>query len=145
MSKPKPIKELINQILTDRKEQLRKEIRIYEEKMHDTESYYGFGGVYGRQEKAKEAREHQLEELEEFESQLRRAKPTKKLWVYAFGCRECGTACMTTKEPFDSWHECPTCRKMVYLENVPSMELEVTESCQIGQWLRRIVWEVDKE
>lgn len=145
MSKPKPIKELINQILTDRKEQLKKEIRIYEEKMHDTESYYGFGGAYGRQEKAKELREHQLEELEEFESQLRRTKPTKKLWVYAFGCRECGTACMTTNKPFDSWHECPTCRKMVYLENVPSMELEVTETCQIGQWLRRIIWEVNKE
>lgn len=145
MSKPKPIKELISQILTDRKEQLRKEIGIFEEKMHDTSSYYGTGGAYRRQEKAKEDREAQLEELEEFEYQLKHTKPVKKLTVYAFGCHKCGSACMSTSKPFDSWHECPVCRQMVFLQDVPSMELEVTESCQIGQWLRRIIWEVDKE
>lgn len=34
---------------------------------------------------------------------------------------------MTTKVPFDDWHECPTCRQMIYLRNVSSHTIEIAE------------------
>ena len=141
MSKPKPIKERIQEIIDERRKQLAKEVELYERKMRDTASYYGVGGLYARQEKAKEERERQLEELEEFAYQLKRTKKIRSLKVYAFGCRSCGCACMTTIEPFDAWHECPTCRQMIHLSDLDSMTLEVTEDCKAGEWLKRVVWD----
>lgn len=141
MSKPKPIRERMQEIIDERRKQLTKEVELYERKMRDTARYYGIGGPYSRQERAKEERERQLKELEEFGEQLRRVKKTQKLRVYAFGCGNCGCACMTTIEPFDSWHECPTCRRMIHLNNLKSMTLEVTEDCKAGEWLKRIVWD----
>lgn len=96
-------------------------------KMYDTELYYGFGGPYCRQEAAKERREQELEEIEDFERQLQKATKHIKTTVYAFGCNKCGAVCMTTRIPFDDWHECPTCRQMIYLRNISPHTIEITE------------------
>lgn len=139
MSKRKPIKDCILTVISDRREQLEKEKQLYEEKMHSTQVYYGCGGPYMRQEAAMEKREKEIKELNEFESQILRYKPIKKLRVYAFGCRSCGSACMSTSKPFSDWHECPVCRKMIHLSDVPSKELEVTERSEMGEWLKRVI------
>ena len=121
------IKNQIQRIIDKRKQKLTKEIDEYEAKMRDTESYYGFGGPYYRQEAAKERREQELEEIEDFERQLRKATKHIKATVYAFGCGKCGAVCMTTRTPFDDWHECPTCRQMIYLRNVSPRTIEIVE------------------
>ena len=121
------IKNQIQRIIDKRKQKLTKEIDEYEAKMRETESYYGFGGPYYRQEAAKERREQELEEIEDFERQLRKATKHIKATVYAFGCGKCGAVCMTTRTPFDDWHECPTCRQMIYLRNVSPHTIEIAE------------------
>lgn len=72
-------------------------------------------------------RKRELEELGDFERQLQRATKHIKATVYAFGCGKCGAVCMTTKAPFDDWHECPTCRQMINLRNVSSHTIEIAE------------------
>lgn len=90
-------------------------------------SYYGFGGPHYRLEAAKERREQGLENLKDFERKLRKATKHIKTTVYAFGCGKCGAVCMTTKAPFNGWHECPTCRQMINLRNVSSHTIEIAE------------------
>lgn len=34
---------------------------------------------------------------------------------------------MTTKQPFDDWHECPTCRQMINLHNVKSKTIRIAD------------------
>ncbi len=121
------IKNKIQRIIDKRKQKLMKEIDEYKMKMYDTELYYGFGGPYCRQEAAKERREQELEEIEDFERQLRKATKHIKATVYAFGCGKCGAVTMTTKKPFDDWHECPTCRQMINLRDVSSHTIEIAE------------------
>lgn len=119
------IRDKIQKVVDKEKERLTRERDMYRKKMDDTETCYGFGGPYRRQEMACERREAQLEELEEFEDQLKKATKHIKADVYVFGCRRCGAVCMTTKEPFDDWHECPTCRGMVHLQNVPRKTIRI--------------------
>lgn len=71
--------------------------------------------------------EQELEEIEDFERQLQKATKHIKATVYAFGCGKCGAVCMTTKTPFDDWHECPTCRQMINLRDVSSHTIEIAE------------------
>lgn len=47
--------------------------------------------------------------------------------VYFFGCSKCGAVCMTTKQPFDDWHECPTCRQMINLHNAKSKTIRIAD------------------
>ncbi len=119
------IRDKIQKVIDKEKERLTRELDMYRKKMDDTEVYYGFGGPYRRQEMAYERREAQLEELEEFEDQLKKVTKHIEADVYVFGCKECRAVCMTTKEPFDDWHECPTCRKMIYLQNVPRQTIRI--------------------
>lgn len=120
----KNIKERCMDIVAQQRAQLEKEIELYEEKMHDTESVYGFGGAYSRQERARDARAAQLEELETFEEQLKSTHRTRKVGMYVIGCNKCNTVFMTLKEPFDDWHECPTCRGMLFVKTPKKYELE---------------------
>ena len=80
--KRQSITERVRGILKARKEQLEKEIKYWRHKMNDTESFWGMGGPYRRQEQALEAREAELEELEEFERQLGRYTPKKEISMY---------------------------------------------------------------
>lgn len=121
------LKDRIQLIIDQRRQQLEKERDEYEKKMRDTMVCYGCGGAYGRQEAAMQKREEQLEELEDLEKQLRRTTRHIEANIYVFGCKNCGALTMTTREPFDDWHECPTCRHMVYLQKVPRTTIRIAE------------------
>ena len=61
---------------------------------------------------------------------------TLETGVYFFGCNKCGTVCMTTKLPFDDWHECPTCRQMIHLNNVRRKVIRIADDGQA--WLEML-------
>lgn len=126
------LKDRIQLIIDQRRQQLEKERKEYYDKMHDTMQYYGCGGAYRRQEAAMQKREEQLEELDDFEKQLRRTTRHIEADIYVFGCQNCGAVTMTTRNPFDDWHECPTCRHMVYLQKVPRRTIRIAEDG--GAW-----------
>ena len=121
------LKDRIQKVIDQRRKQLIKERDEYERKMYDTESYYGLGGAYRRQEAARDKREEQLNELDDFEKQLKNTTRHFETTVYFFGCSKCGAVCMTTKQPFDDWHECPTCRQMINLHNVKSKTIRIAD------------------
>lgn len=121
------LKDRIQKVIDQRRTQLIKERDEYERKMHDTVSYYGLGGAYRRQEAARDKREEQLNELNDFEKQLKNTTRHFEATVYFFGCNKCGAVCMTTKQPFDDWHECPTCRQMINLHNVGSKTIRIAD------------------
>mgnify|MGYP000807510729 FL=1 len=98
------LKDRIQKVIDQRRATLLKERDKYEEKMHDTMSFYGVGGAYRRQEAARDKREEQLNELADFEKQLRNTTKHFEAAVYFFGCNKCGTVCMTTKLPVSYTH-----------------------------------------
>ena len=124
------LKDRIQKVIDQRRATLLKERDKYEEKMRDTMSFYGVGGAYRRQEAARDKREEQLNELNDFEKQLKSTTKHFETNVYFFGCNKCGTVCMTTKLPFDEWHECPTCRQMIYLHNVRRKAIRIADDGQ---------------
>lgn len=126
------LKDRIQLIIDQRRQQLEKERKEYYDKMYDTMQYYGCGGAYRRQEAAIQKREEQIEELDDFEKQLRRTTRHIKADIYVFGCQNCGAVTMTTRKPFDDWHECPTCRHMVYLQKIPRTTIRIAEDG--GAW-----------
>ena len=121
------LKDKIQKLIDRRRAQLIKEREEFEDKIRDTMSFYGLGGPYSRQEAAKEKREEQLVELADFERQLKNTTKHFEATVYFFGCNDCGAVCMTTKQPFDDWHECPTCRKMINLHNVGRKTIRIAD------------------
>ena len=127
------IKNQIQRIIDKRRQKLTKERDEYEAKMRDTESYYGFGGPYMRQEAARDKRDKQLEELEDFEKQLKATTRHIETKLYVFGCRECGTVTLTTKQPLDAWHECPSCRQMIYLDKIKPQKILIAENEECWQ------------
>lgn len=127
----KSVKEKLSAVIRQERKRLEKERDYYTAKMHDTEEYWGCGGPYARQEAAKVRREMELVDLADFESQLKTATRHIHAGVYFFGCRKCGAVTITTKQPFSDWHECPACRRMINLSNVPSTEIRIADD---GQW-----------
>ena len=121
------LKDRIQKVIDQRRATLLKERDKYEEKMRDTMSFYGVGGAYRRQEAARDKREEQLKELADFEKQLKNTTRHFEATVHFFGCNKCGSVCMTTKYPFDDWHECPTCRQMIYLHNVARKTIRIAD------------------
>lgn len=132
--KRQSIADRVRGILGARKEQLNKEIRDWQHKMADTESYWGFGGPYKRQEQALEAREKELEELEEFERQLGRYIPHIEVEMYGFHCRNCGNVILSKTQPLGEWHECPVCKKMVYNNSPDRKKFRIEDEGQF--WLK---------
>lgn len=127
------IKARVQQVIRQRRAQLEKEVKLYEEKMHDTESVFGFGGAYRRQEEARDRRQQQLYELDDFEEQLRSVTKHIEVDLYFFGCRSCGAVCFTTREPFSDWHECPTCRQMINLNQCSSRRVKIVDEGAMWQ------------
>lgn len=123
--KAKPIKDVMQRIIDDRRAQLEKERDKYRQKMHDTQYYYGCGGPYMRQEAAMEKREKELDELKRFEYQLRHTVKTKVVGLYVMGCRHCHSVFFSTQSPFNDWHECPACRGMNFITQVPRQDVEI--------------------
>lgn len=132
--KRQTITDRVRQILRARKAQLEKEIQEWKHKMCDTESYWGFGGPYKRQEEALGRREKELEELEEFERQLGQYTPHKEISMYAVYCRNCGTIAMSSQQLTGEWHECPCCKKMIYDNNPERKTFRIEDEGQL--WLK---------
>lgn len=130
------IRDRVAAIIQQQRQTLQGEIKEYRAKLYDTESYWGCGGPYHRQETAIERREKQLEELNDFEEQLRNAKKHQNVSMYIFGCRNCGSITMTSRQPFDDWHECPVCRNMVHLQKLPSIEFQIADTGEA--WMEQL-------
>ena len=60
----------------------------------------------------------------------------RRVGIRKMGNNGCGTVCMTTKLPFDDWHECPTCRQMIYLHNVRRKTIRIADDGQV--WLEML-------
>lgn len=121
------IKERVGKIIDQKRTRLKKERAEYEQKLRDTRSYYGVGGPYRRQEAAIEARNQKLSELDDFEKQLNETTKHIKTRLWFFKCNSCGAICMTTLKPFSDWHECPTCRNMIYLNNIKDKVVRIAD------------------
>lgn len=116
----KPIKELLEQIITDRKQKLNAEIEDLRQRQHEDEFVFGMGGAYRRKEKAIECREQQIEELENTRLQLKELVQLKDVRYYKMHCRHCGNTFTSILTPSGDYHECPCCKKMIY-DNAPTV------------------------
>ncbi len=124
------ISERISRIIEKEKNRLTNEIRIFENKRADVESYYGFNGPYTRIVKAIESREAKLEELKDVEAQFQKIKKHISVPMYVLGCQNCKTTFMTIRRPFDDWHECPTCRHMIMVKNPTRYTVSIEDDGQ---------------
>ena len=139
------IKKRVQRIIEQQRKRLLKEKEEYEQKLRDTMSYYGCGGPYRRQEAAIERREEQLEELNDFERQLNRTCRHITVDMYMMGCTSCGTVFMTAKQPFDGWHECPTCRRMIRCQDARRETIKLKDEEQSWTQILEEVIEEQKE
>lgn len=69
-----------------------------------------------------------VHKLNDFEKRLKNTTRHIKARVYVFGGQDCGAVTMTTKHPFNDWHECPTCRRMIHLQNLPQKTIQIAEN-----------------
>ena len=76
--KRKPLKEVIQKVLDDRKKILREEAEFYEDQARANSSYWGNGGPVGCQEKAAEKRRAETPEDRYFGTLMRRLKEEKE-------------------------------------------------------------------
>ena len=138
--KRKPLKEVIQKVLDDRKKILREEAEFYEDQARANSSYWGYGGPVGRQEKAAEKRRAEIEEVNQLEQQLRRSVNLKSIRVYSWYCVKCGAVTMTTRYPEDrrGWHECGCCRRMINDISIQDFEIETPEDRYFGTLMRRL-------
>lgn len=130
------LKDRMMGIIKQRRAALEKEIEFRRDKMHDTEEYWGFGGPYRRQEQALEKRIMQMAELDDLTEQLKSAKKHQSVTMYFFGCRHCRNVTMVTSKPFDDWHECPVCRKMIYLSHLESTCFQIVDTGK--EWIKSL-------
>ena len=135
--KRQSVSERIRGILNARKKQLEKEICEWQRKMDDTESYWGFGGPYRRQEQALDVRKKELYELEEFERQMGAYTPYIEVEMYGVYCRNCGNVVLSRAQPIGEWHECPSCKKMIYDNNPERKKFRVEDEGQF--WLKALI------
>ena len=136
--KRKPLKEVIQKVLDDRKKILREEATFYEDLARSNSSYWGYGGPVGRQEKAAEKRWAEIEEVNQLEQQLRRSVNLKSIKVWSWYCRDCGAVTMTTRYAKGDWHECGSCRHMLHESTVQDFEIETPEDRYFGTLMRRL-------
>lgn len=138
--KRKPLKEVIQKVLDDRKKILREEAAYYEDLAHANSSYWGYGGPVGRQEKAAEKRRAEIEEVNQLEQQLRRSVNLKSIRVYSWYCTDCGAVTMTTRYPnaCNEWFECGSCRRMIHASRIQDFDIETPEDRYFGTLMRRL-------
>lgn len=130
------IKERVGRIIQQQRKTLQGEIELYKEKLRDTESYWGCGGAYNRQQAAIDKREAQLEELDDFEMQLKHTAKHQEVTMYIFGCSSCKSITMVNRQPFDDWHECPVCRSMINLPTLKSKEFKIVDTGEA--WMEQL-------
>ena len=125
----KPIQDIIQKMLYDRKMKLNAEIKDLKIRQTQDMSVYGVGGAYGRKERAIEAREKQLKQLEEFQKSTANVITTEPWVTYHYYCKECNLHFWTARRKPDNkeYLECPLCYHLVF--NSPDKcELEVVKS-----------------
>lgn len=127
MRKPKNIKEVCFKMIDKQEQQLIKERDYYQQLAHDNSSYWGGNGPVRREERAVERRDEMLRELYSFRTQLYNTKKLIKIRVYAFGCKKCGCRWFTTVQPFSDWHECPSCRGMIFISEPTCVDAEIVD------------------
>ena len=138
----KPINERVALLIEKEKSRLEAEKKVFRRRLYDTEYDYGYGNrQYFKIEKALKRREEKLEELTDFENQFKQVKRHITVSMYVIGCRECNTVFMTVKKPISDWHECPTCRNMIYIANPKEYVLSVVND---GQFWTEMVKEALK-
>ena len=106
------LKDRLRNICVRERKRIKKEIAELADHLRDTNSIFGCGGAYSRQENAIFKREEMLQEIDDFERQLNSQQRLIPASMYVYGCRSCGAVVMTSAQPTDDWHECPACRKM---------------------------------
>jgi len=126
--------DVVKALIAKRKARLQAEIKEWQRKMHDTESYWGFNGPYKRQEAALNKREKELEEIEEFERQLSSYTPYEEISLYSLYCRNCGNVVFSSQYPMGNYHECPNCKKMIYDNNPERKTFRIENDGQL--WIR---------
>lgn len=114
------IRKRINRVIDNEIELTTKERDKFEEKMHDEESYYGFGGQYQRFERCMQKREKHLEELEQLRDQSSAGlQMTETLRLYPWACPSCEMVIYLTdgRSRYGLGSEivdCPICQRTLY-------------------------------
>lgn len=121
------VKEKIQAVITKERQRLEKEIKSWNQKLHETEVYYGANGPYYRQLAAKEKRERQLDELKDLEEQLVKTVTHKELTPYILYCKHCGAVSMTFSQPHMDYADCPCCRHSIYTLGIERTRLSVVD------------------
>lgn len=135
--KRQPIHTRVKKVIEERRQQLQKEIAVWEDKLRGTEEYWGFNGPWRQQDAALQRRRKELDELEEYERQLGKYRPTKEVRMYAMYCRNCGNVFMSNLTPKGEWSECPCCKKMVYDNNPQLKTFRIEDDGQ--RWLEAFI------
>lgn len=143
--KRKPLNEVMQALISDRRRQIVKEIAEWDQKLHNTAYYYGYGGPYGRQEKAKEKAEQELEDLNRFDMQLVRSVELDNVHFYGWYCPDCGAVTLCTKPQDGPWHECGSCRHMINKARVADFNIEFNRACTFGALMRRLREEAEHD
>ena len=136
--KRKPLEEVVQKVLDNRKKILREEVAFYENLAMSNVSYWGYGGPVARQEAAAEKRRKEIEIVEQFEKALRHFEPLENIKVYSWYCRECGSLTMTTRYPSGEWHECGSCRKMIHKATLQEFEIQTPSKRYFACLIRRL-------
>lgn len=121
------VKEKIQAVITKERQRLEKEIKSWNQKLHETEVYYGANGLYHRQLAAKEKRERQLDELKDLQEQLVRTVKHKEIAPYILHCNQCGAVSMTFSQPHMDYADCPCCRHSIYTVGLERTRLSVVD------------------
>ena len=126
------VRQRIKGIITDNIKALDKEIEEFEQKLEDTQSFYGYdGGAYYRQEQALGRRLRDKEALEDLLNDSNRITvKTTELRLNYFTCRNCGSIVFTTATVPRGYHECPVCGHQVYSDSSYKASLEVAETAK---------------
>lgn len=116
MEKMKPIaavKQRISDIIDREIEKTGKQIEELEQKIHNNEEYYGFGGWYRQFEKAKERRENHLKELEALKKTQANFTVLDSVTMYAYYCNRCILKVLLTSKYGEKVY-CPVCEMPIY-------------------------------
>ena len=91
-----------------------KEIKEFEQKQHDNESYYGCGGFYHVFEKAIERRQKHLHNLESLKKNSAGTILTDPVTVYSYYCPTCSTKVMLSASFGKDMVDCPVCHRTIF-------------------------------
>lgn len=115
------IKSRLLKIVDKSKRKLESEIKAWDEKMQDTMEFYGVGGLYIRQEKARDKRIEELANIERMERTIEGFSPLAERYLYRVNCG-CGNV-MWFSRYTGEWFECTYCKKGIYHNNPRRVKL----------------------